>query len=296
MADGPATQEPHARGIEIVVNARSGTDRGPDPATELRAALPGARIVALEEGDDVERALRHAARAGAIGVCGGDGTVNAAATVALEVDCPLLVVPGGTLNHFARAIAIDETADAVAALTSGRLIEVDVGAIGERRFLNTASFGVYSDLVDRRERLEGRIGKWPAFVVAAARVLRDASPCDVEIDGAARRVWLVFVGNCCYEPRGAVPRGRRHLADGLLDVRIVEATQRWSRLRFVIAAVCRRTDRSRVFEQRSVAGLSVRSLDGPIRLACDGETFDGPAELTFGKAPRRLRVFVPPER
>ena len=36
----------------------------------------------------------------ALGACGGDGTVAAAATVAIAHGKPLLVLPGGTYNHF----------------------------------------------------------------------------------------------------------------------------------------------------------------------------------------------------
>ena len=38
----------------------------------------------------------------ALGVWGGDGTVGTAAAAAVEHSLPLLVLPGGTLNHFAR--------------------------------------------------------------------------------------------------------------------------------------------------------------------------------------------------
>ncbi|WP_433180566.1 phosphatase PAP2 family protein [Actinoallomurus sp. CA-150999] len=50
--------------------------------------------------------------------------------VALDHDLPLLVVPGGTLNHFARALGIHTVADAVAAYRSGRVARVDVGRAG----------------------------------------------------------------------------------------------------------------------------------------------------------------------
>jgi undecaprenyl-diphosphatase len=291
----PSTARAHGAGAEIVVNANAGSGRGPDPVEELRAALPAARVVALGEDDDVDAALDHAAQAEVLGVCGGDGTVNAAARVALARNRPLLVVPGGTLNHFARAVGVDEIADAVAAVEHGNEIEVDVGMIDGHEFLNTASFGAYSELVDERERLEGRIGKWTALVVALARVLRRVQPCELEIDGTRRRIWLVFIGNCRYEPSGAVPRERPALADGQFDIRIVDASTRWSRTRFVFAAMCGRADRSRVYEQRVAETLSVHSLDGPLRLACDGETLDGSTTVRIEKARSRLRVLVPPD-
>jgi undecaprenyl-diphosphatase len=261
-------------GLVIVVNPSAGPALRRDPAEQLRRDLPAAEIVELGEGVLADAARR----ADALGVVGGDGTVNAAAAAAYDEGKPLLVVPGGTLNHFARDLGIGGVEDAVAALQQGSTIEVDVGTIAGRPFLNTASFGAYVDLVDTRERLEHRIGKWPAAVVALVLVLLRTKPLDVEVDGRRRRVWLAFVGNCAYEPAGFAPVRRSCLDDGELDIRVVERTQRLGRPRL----------RSWKANQ-----LHVRSHQGPLRLALDGETFDGPEEFVVAKAERRLRVFAP---
>ena len=44
-----------------------------------------------------------------LAVAGGDGSVAAVAGVAMECDLPLVVVPTGTLNHFARDLGLDLT-------------------------------------------------------------------------------------------------------------------------------------------------------------------------------------------
>jgi undecaprenyl-diphosphatase len=261
-------------GLVIVVNPSAGPGRRPDPTEQLRRDLPEAEVVELVDGLLAEAARR----ADALGVAGGDGTVNAAATAAYDEGKPLLVVPGGTLNHFARDLGVGSVDDAVAAVTHGSTVEVDVGTIAGRPFLNTASFGAYVDLVDTRERLERWLGKWPAAVVALVVVFFRTGPLDVEIDGRRRKVWLAFVGNCTYEPAGFAPARRSRLDDGQLDIRVVERTHRLGRPRL------------RSWTARSVR---VRSLQGPLRLARDGETFDGPAEFEVGKAERRLRVFGP---
>ena len=111
----------------------------------------------------------------AIGVAGGDGSINAAAAIAAETGKPLFVVPGGTLNHFAYALGLESIADAARAVRDGRAVSVDRAVIDGHTFVNTASIGSYVDLVDAREKLEDRIGKWPAVVVALVRVLRHPS-------------------------------------------------------------------------------------------------------------------------
>jgi undecaprenyl-diphosphatase len=174
----------------------------------------------------------------------------------------------------------------------GTTVEVDVGTIAGRPFLNTASLGAYVDLVDVRERLEGRIGKWPAAIVALLVVLWRSSPVDVELDGRRRRVWLMFVGNCRYQPDGFAPTRRDRLDDGALDIRVVEHAHPFSRTRLMVAALSGRLRRCRAYDAWSAPALRVRSLQGPLRLARDGETFDGPPEFVVGKADRRLRVFA----
>jgi undecaprenyl-diphosphatase len=280
--------------MAIVVNPSAGPLIGRDPAELLRELLPAASIIEPTEDDDIDEALEQAAAGAAIlGVAGGDGTVNTAAGVALAHSMPLAVVPGGTLNHFAHELGLRSVADSAEAIETGRLLGVDVGDIAGRPFLNTASLGGYPELVDLRDRLEHRIGKWPAMVVALVQVLRKGAPVRLELDGEERRIWIVFVGNCRYRPSGFAPRQRPRMDDGLLDVRVVDARPRYARTRLVVALLTGRLKRCSVYEERVTRALRVRSLEGPLRLARDGETFDGPPEFTISKRAEQLAVVAP---
>jgi len=228
-------------------------------------------------------------------VVGGDGSVNVAAALAAQDGKPLLVVPGGTLNHFAYALGLDSIADAAAAVRDGRAAAVDRGMIDGCTFVNTASIGSYVELVDAREKLEARIGKWPAVVVALGGVLRRAAPVELELDGERRKVWMIFVGNCRYHPAGFAPSWREHLDDGELDIRIVDGSHPWSRARLLLSVLTGRLATCGAYEQRYVRSMHVKSVDGPLRLARDGETFDGSEEFTICKAEEPLSVYVPGE-
>ncbi len=272
----------------------------------LERELPAAEVVRLGPDADLDKAFGEAAeRADALGVIGGDGTVNAAARAALQHGVPLLVVPGGTFDHFARALGVESAAQAIAAYRSGRLGRVDVayaapasGAGGdeERPFLNTASFGAYTELVDRRERLERRIGKWPALAVAAVRTLRHSEPVDLYVDGHKYRVWLAFVGNCVFGSRGAAPTWRRRLDDGRLDVRMVVTGRRVPRVRAVAAVLAGHMHVTPGYREWRASGLEVVSADGGLRLARDGEVSSMPAAVRFGKHAGALAVFCPAPR
>jgi membrane-associated phospholipid phosphatase len=99
---------PEGDGLVVAVNPRSGREDY-DPAADIAELLPRAQVLQMSEDAGVTELLGEAARSGrfkALGVAGGDGSVAAAAAVALEYDLPLAVIPAGTLNHFARDVGV----------------------------------------------------------------------------------------------------------------------------------------------------------------------------------------------
>ncbi|HVL50019.1 MAG TPA: phosphatase PAP2 family protein [Actinomycetota bacterium] len=280
-------------GITFVINPSAGPALTRPPADEIKEMLPKAEVIVVEDPKDWDSALAAAGSATVMGMAGGDGSINAAAEVAVANQVPLVVVPAGTLNHLARDLGIDSVEDAIQAIKHGRAAAVDVATIDDKLFLNTASFGSYVELVDAREKLEGKIGKWPAVLVALTRVLRSSTPIRVEIDGRPRSLWMIFIGNCRYHPSGFAPSWRERLDDGLLDVRMVDGTQPWARTRLLLAVLSGTLGRCGVYEHCLVKQLKVSSLDGAgLRLARDGETFEGSAEFTISKLDRPLPIYV----
>jgi diacylglycerol kinase family enzyme/membrane-associated phospholipid phosphatase len=283
-------------GLVVVVNTGAGAgDRAHELQEALTAALPAAEVV-LVEGEDIGPAMSDAAaRATVLGVAGGDGTVNCAAGHALDAGIPLAVFPGGTLDHFAGELGIRSTEDVVDALKEGSAVEVTVGSAAADGdglyFLNTFALGVYPELVREREKHEEAIGKWPALVLALVRELRRATPVHVEVDGESRKLWTLFAGNGHYHPTGFAPSWRERLDDGCLDVRLVDADKPWARSRLVAAVLTGRLGRSRVYEQRIVAKLPVRSRQGGLRVARDGESHEGPGHLLLRAARQGLIVY-----
>lgn len=223
-----------------------------------------------------------------LGVAGGDGTVNAALDIALGMDRPLLIIPGGTLNHLCRDLGLDGASSALEAYRAGRVTTIDVGRIGDAPFVNTASAGAYVALVDRRERWQSRVGKWPASMLALLSVLATAQPITVTIDGVRETVWWIFAGNCRYHPEGIAPVRRERLDDGLLDLRFTRAATGGRGRAAGVVTLLRR----RMVESRCCTEFSA-SVDAPgaVRLSRDGETFEAPGELRVHKDPRGLVVF-----
>jgi diacylglycerol kinase family enzyme/membrane-associated phospholipid phosphatase len=286
-----APAAPAGEGLALAVNMSAGTASA-KLAKRLRAALPHAVIIETHAGEDLAARLRRAARqARILGVAGGDGTVNAASDVALEAGLPLLVIPAGTFNHFAADLGVWSAEDALAALSAGEAVLVDVGIAGRRSFINTSSTGVYADLVRTRQRLDAVFGRRLAALAALVQVLRRGEPHELVLDGHRRRLWLYFAGNCQYEPAGMVPAYRPDLSDGCLDIRVVDAGL-LARSRLVAAVLTGTLGRCRVYHAWRAAAVDVRSTDGaPIWLSVDGEVAAAEPGFRQGKHARRLLVY-----
>ncbi|MFF3468359.1 bifunctional phosphatase PAP2/diacylglycerol kinase family protein [Streptomyces sp. NPDC002619] len=284
-------------GLVVVANQGSGTA---ERVRALRDVLPWAEVVECEPDDVGGELAKAAARARILGVCGGDGTVNAAAATALRHGLPLAVLPGGTLNHFAQDLGIEDTYGLARAVRRGQAVRVDVGRFrsGDREgvFLNTLSLGVYPELVREREHWSHRIGGWPAGVLGAWRVLRaDRHPLEVELGGATHPLWLLFVGNCVYHRLGLTPGRRLDLADGLLDVRLVHGGRRPA-LELLAAALAAPLTRSPAHASVRVDRLALTGVTPGTLLAYDGEVTEVQGELTLEKQPRALTVYRPLHR
>jgi undecaprenyl-diphosphatase len=311
---------PGGEGVLMVVNQLSGDPRH-DPLADVAAALPRAELLTVQRGRSIEQQLEAAlARRGevgmevkALGVTGGDGSVGAVAAVAHRHRLPLVVVPLGTLNHFARDVGVYDLLEVVDATRAGEAVAVDLGIVevhpngndstgagGEavvrtRTFLNTASIGSYPELVRLRERWQPRFGKWPAFAAALVVVLRRTKPVRARFLGEWRSVWFLFIGNGPYHPRGMVPAWRPRLDSGLLDVRWMRADVRFSRLRVAAALILGALGHSRVYGQCEVPEVDVE-LRVPGMLATDGEVVERSGRYTFRVADGRIEVYRRDER
>lgn len=295
---------PDGTGLLLFHNPESGN---PDirTASRMAALWPNARLVELNRRPPVDAQVESAVAANqpdlaALGVAGGDGTVAAVAAVAHRHRLPLVVVPTGTLNHFARDIGIGAASAAVRATRNGMSSKVDLGLLQvttnrdeqlARWFVNTASLGGYPAIVRVRNLLEPRYGRHAAMIVAMIRTLRRAQPIPVLLNGRARSVWLLFVGNGSYQPKEFSPVRRQAMHTGLLDVRYLRADLPYSRTRFVLAALTRSLAASRVYHQFDAYELDVRLPEGATRIATDGELGPLGRRFLFRTQPRALTVY-----
>lgn len=304
-ADAP--ELPGGAGLSIVVNTLGGSFTE-QTAAALQEVFPEAHIESVQPGESLAEAIQAAAafdNTKALGVWGGDGTVSAAAAAAIEHSLPLLVLPGGTLNHFARDTGIGSLKEAVAAATNGEAAWTDVGIVTVERGLaenpetaelimvNTASVGLYPNLVRRREQLQPALGKPLAGVVAMFRTFAVGTPTTLVVDGVRHKVWIAYVGRGRYYPRDHAPLLRPVLDDGVLDVRMITADESFARLRLLWSVLTGTVATSRITHLREATDVRIDSAGPPMALAVDGEALAGVRSVRVRVEPRALAYYSP---
>lgn len=305
-----APELPGGRGLSIVVNTLGGSFTE-ETATALQGVFPDAHINSVHPDQDLLREIRHAAEhpgTRALGVWGGDGTVGAAAAAAVEHSLPLLVLPGGTLNHFARDAGTGSLKEAVAAASKGDAALADVGIVTVERglagsperaqltMLNTSSVGLYPNFVRRREQLQPALGKPLAGVVAMFRTFAAGTPSTLTIDGRRHRVWIAYVGRGRYYPRDHAPLFRPVMDDGVLDVRMITADESFARLRLLWSVLTGTVATSRITHLSEATRVRIDAGGSPMALAVDGEALAGVRSVEYTVRRRALAYYSPQPR
>ena len=264
------------------------------------AALIDAARAALEDGADI------------IVAGGGDGSVNAVASVVSGSKAAFGVLPLGTLNHFAKDLNIPLALDdAIRNIVEGRRLAIDTGEVNGVLFINNSSLGLYPDIVRDREKQQNRLGrgKWLAFCWAAMGALRRYPFLDVRMDikddednaeSHRRRTPFVFIGNNEYLMDGLNIGKRNSLSDGKLSLYVCHRTGRLGLVRLALHALFGRLLQARDFDMLSAAEIEIdtRHRHGQhrikrLRVATDGEVTIMQTPLVYRIRPASLTVIVP---
>jgi diacylglycerol kinase family enzyme len=231
-------------------------------------------------------------------MAGGDGSLAAVASVALERDLKFVPVPLGTRNHFARDVGFDGD-DPLSALAAfaGHERPVDVGVVGDRLFLNNVSLGVYASFVhDPQRKTRNRLVAFLRMAPAALGRTRRPLELSFDVDGRREqhRAFVVLVGNNDYRIESLGDLGERErLDEGLLHAYVIEAASRRALLGLLLHAAAGQAQRAEELVEWTAPRLSVASRHPRVHAAIDGEPVVLDSPLEFEVRPRALRVLVP---
>ncbi|MEU8842934.1 diacylglycerol kinase family protein [Streptomyces roseus] len=303
----------------VIMNPRSGGGKVEKFGLAERARALGAEVVLLDPDrrQDVAELARRAVEDGAdlLGVAGGDGTQALVAAVAVEHDIPFMVICAGTRNHFAMDLGLDrqDPSRCLEALTDGVELRVDLGYILEgepaagdtgdtgatgatgatgRVFVNSASFGVYAEVVQSPAYRDDKAGTilemLPALLTQAGGSRLSVRADALVLDGPQ----AVLVSNNPYQEGDPAGLGRRERLDsgelGMLGVEVSNAAE---------AAALLLHGR----QGRGLTAVTAREVlvdaDAPaIPCGVDGEALVLSTPVRCRIAPGVLRVRVPRHR
>jgi len=287
--DAPPPKRPY-----LIMNPRSGGGKVARFGLKDKAEALGATVALLEGPQivDVGELARQAVADGAdlLGVAGGDGTQALVAGIAAEHNLPLLVISAGTRNHFALDLGLDrdDPSRCLDALRDGVELHVDLGFIGERPFVNNASFGAYATVVQspayRDDKAHTTSEMLPGLLVGHQGPRLVARAGEVTVEGPQ----AVLVSNNVYGMGDLAGLGRRARLDqgtlGMFAVTVASAVQ---------AAGLLRGAHSRGLTRLAAAEVVVDADAAQIPVGVDGEALvlDTPVRCTV--RPLALRVRVP---
>jgi diacylglycerol kinase family enzyme len=292
--------------IGVVLNGSAGNGHDQEAANSVREKFAqaglDAEVMLARDGDEIIRSARKALDAGARLVVGGggDGTINAVASVLVGTGVPFGVLPLGTLNHFAKDLGMPLVLDeAVRAIAAGRPRQVDVGEVNGRIFLNNSSLGLYPDMVHDREKQQRRLGrgKWLSALWASISALRRYPFLSVRLvvngERLARRTPFVFIGNNEYLMEGLAIGERARLDAGVLSLYVAQRPGRLGLLRFAVRALFGKLAQERDFDVLVAPEMEIETRRSQMMVATDGEVNMMQTPLRYRVRPGALTVIVP---
>jgi diacylglycerol kinase family enzyme len=281
----------------VIMNPRSGGGKVARFGLKDKAEALGAEVVMLDgpEVVDVGQLAREAVADGAdlLGVAGGDGTQALVAGIAAEHGIPLLVISAGTRNHFALDLGLDreDPSRCLDALDDGVELRVDLGFIGDRPFVNNASFGAYAAVVQspayRDDKAHTTAEMLPELLVGHRGPHLVARAGNVTVEGPQ----AVLVSNNVYGMGDIAGLGRRARMDrgvlGMFGVTVSSAVQAAGLLRGV---------RSRGLTMLAGREVVIDADASQIPVGVDGEALLLDTPVCCSVRPLALRVRVPRDR
>lgn len=177
---------------------------------------------------DAEKIARKAEKEGyeRLVVLAGDGTLNEVINGIDGLNVAVGVIPGGSGNDFIRIINPHTDIDEIIYDNIfGDIIEVDVAACNDRKFINIASVGLDAEIAAGTETMKKYFSGSKAYLASVIKTLftYKGQKMHISIDGMEieKEVLLCAIANGKYYGGGIMPAPDADIHDQLLDICIV---------------------------------------------------------------------------
>jgi diacylglycerol kinase family enzyme len=291
--------------VTVIFNRGSGSQKGHEPIVELLKKCEVDAHLVPTTGPEVCKAAEEAARSDddLIVAAGGDGTIGAVCSALVGTGKTLGVIPSGTFNFFARKLKIPlDQEEAIKVLTNGRTIDVDVGEVNGRVFINNSSIGLYPAALREREQAYRKFGRkriiaYVAGAIALLRQRRNVMKLRLSADGdeQALKSQFVFVCNNQDQLDFYNIRGGECVANGSLAVYTAPPLTPMQIVRLGLHMLVRRLDKTDDYQAQCARDLWIETRRPKVEVALDGERMTLTSPLHFRMHTAALRVRVPHE-
>ncbi|MDO8826128.1 diacylglycerol kinase family protein [Methylophaga sp.] len=286
--------------LPVFINKHGGSA---DSVIEALQSASNITVHALAP-DDLYGAIEKAVDKGLprIVVSGGDGTLAMAAGLLADSNTEMAIIPGGTLNHFAKRLNIPlDIKEALQLALTGQAKPTHFGMVNEQLFLNTSSVGAYVSFVQNREKLERNLPYMLASFMAAIRRLINFRRVNVHINGSQILTPLVFIG--VGERQLKLPDLGQNMIDGKkgLHLIVLRCADRYTALNVAIQAMFRGVNPLASEQQLDnhildLVEVKVRSRKKWLTVALDGELVKLKSPLRYQFYHHGLNVVSPTEK
>ncbi len=230
-------------------------------------------------------------------VCGGDGTIGEVLPALAGSQTALGLLPFGTANDLARALAVPRKIDAaVHCLLKGQPRPIDLGQVGNRFFATVAAFGFDAEISERMANGQVPLSGTAGYLIETWRHTARYKAPRVRLRGdfgeIEQEVLQVSIANTRSYGGGLQIAPGADPTDGLFDIVIIDNVPRWTILSVL----------PRLFTGQHIAHPAVRvertakieiHTEHKRVVHADGEHL-GESPLSIEICPKALNIVLPP--
>jgi diacylglycerol kinase family enzyme len=292
----------------VIMNRGSGADDKSALQQEIETAFRSHGWAAqfimagrIDLQSSVKKAVATAS--GALVVAGGDGTINAVASACGSANRPFGILPAGTFNYVVRNLGLPtDVPQAVSVIVGGHPRPVDAGEINGRIFLNNAGFGLYTDLIERRETDKRRFGRNRIVALfSGLKCMLGSCPLydvDLTADGEEEslQTTTLFFGCNALQLENYNVAAVDCLRGGKLAVLSLKLRNRRDIAAAAFSALTGKLEEAQSIDAFCARIVRIRTRRRRLKVALDGEIviLNPPLEVTLRVG--ALQVFAPPQK
>lgn len=153
---------------------------------------------------------------------GGDGTINEIASVLMNTEANLGIIPAGSGNGLARSLNIPLSfEEAIAIIKDGKTFKMDVGFFNKKPFFCTAGLGFDAQIAFDYDHKKHKRGFWNYFKIVLQNYFKQQY-LQVELNGKQTDCFLITFANAPQFGNNAYISPHSKLDDGIIECSMIK--------------------------------------------------------------------------